>query len=150
MKNRKGTPDIISGLMTGSVANDKKPASNKTINTVNNKPISTADLVAPEDLINNKTIEPASNKAIKQVNLNAGEQESNKSSSNDSKEKVTFNLSNTIIDALDDAWITLRRSKLNDTQRITKTLIVEAAVKLALSEFEERGELSELYRSLKL
>lgn len=149
MRNRKDTPDIISGLMSGSPAAEKKPASNKTINTDDHKAISAKVDLTPEKLINNKAINIASNKTIKQYDIKSCELESNKDLDNGLKEKVTFNLSTTTIEALDDAWIILRRSKLKDTQRITKTLIVETAIKLALVELDKEGELSELFRQLK-
>lgn len=141
MRSRKGTPDIISGLMTGSASTDKIPTSNKAINIVDNKAVDTASNIGLENLPNSKTFEVDSNKTLKQSDLKACKLESN---------KVTFNLSLSTIQALDDAWIMLRRSKLSDAQRVTKTLIVEMAVKIALAELDENGELSELYRALKI
>jgi hypothetical protein len=72
----------------------------------------------------------------------------NKTIPNDSKEKTTFNLSLKTLEELENAWITLRR-KLKGKQKITKTLIVEKAIELALADFESKSELSSLYIELK-
>lgn len=79
-----------------------------------------------------KTIEPKSNKAIKQEN---------------NKEKTTFNLSVSTLEKLEDTWIKLRK-KIKDKSRITKTLIVERAIELAIKELEEHGESSSLFEDL--
>lgn len=65
-----------------------------------------------------------------------------------SKKKTIFNLSSKTLDALEDAWIKLRR-KLKGEQRITKTLIVERAIEIALDDFESKNEMSNLYDRLK-
>jgi hypothetical protein len=117
-------------------------------------------------------IEPASNKAIKQANLKATEQESNgfhreeqesnktiklvknKAIKQDSskeiiemKEKATFNLSLSILQVLEDTWLKLRR-QLKGEQRITKTVLVELALEIAIEEFESQGSDSRLYKKL--
>ncbi len=51
------------------------------------------------------------------------------------------------LNALEDAWVLLRR-KLKGTQRITKTLIVEKAIEIALDDLESKSELSELYHRI--
>lgn len=63
------------------------------------------------------------------------------------KEKSTFNLSNTTIDSLDDAWMQLRRL-LKGKQRVTKTLIVEKAIEAVLDDLKELNEQSTLYKKL--
>lgn len=132
---RKNTPDILANLM-GSVEAPKKQESNKAIKRVNNKAILKKPEIAKEPIINHKAIKsvekPESNNAI----MDAG------------KEKTTFNLSVKTLDALEDAWIKLRR-KLKGEQRVTKTLIVEKAIEIALADFESKSELSDLYDSLK-
>jgi hypothetical protein len=64
------------------------------------------------------------------------------------KEKTTFNLSQHTLMLLEDMWMKLRR-KLKGEQRVTKTLIVEKAIEMAIDDFESKSELSELYRKLK-
>lgn len=136
--------------MTGSSASDKTPVSNKAINMVDGKAVSITTNVDHENPSSHKVVEPASNKTLNQTDFKTCKPANNNGAESDAKEKVTFNLSNSTIQALDDAWILLRRSKLRDMQRITKTLIVEVAVKLALAELDEKGELSDLYRALKI
>lgn len=79
-----------------------------------------------------KTIEPQNHKAIKQEN---------------NKEKTTFNLSVSTLEKLEDTWIKLRK-QIRDKSRITKTLIVERAIELAIKELEENGESSALFEDL--
>jgi hypothetical protein len=79
-----------------------------------------------------KTIEKESNKTIKQEN---------------NKEKTTFNLSVSTLEKLEESWIKLRK-QIKDKGRITKTLIVERAIELAIKELEEAGEASALFRDL--
>jgi hypothetical protein len=72
---------------------------------------------------------------------------SNKAIKESAKEKTTFNLSIEAIESLEEAWIKLRR-KLKGNQRVTKTLIVEKAIEIALKDLETKKEASELYLSL--
>lgn len=64
------------------------------------------------------------------------------------KEKTTFNLSLDILEQLDNAWIKLR-NKLKGEHRITKTLIVERSIEMALDDLERKNEMSDLYTRLK-
>ncbi len=83
-------------------------------------------------------IKPATHKEIKPV--------SNNYTNVDGKEKATFNLSLHILTELEDKWVILR--KLTGSKQISKTLIVEAALEIALAEFAEEGQESKLYRSI--
>ena len=86
--------------------------------------------------------------ASKQASKQESKQESNKAITDEPKEKSTFNLSLNIIDALENTWIKLRR-KLKGEQRITKTLIVEKALEIALADFEAKSEVSSLYQKIR-
>ena len=79
-----------------------------------------------------KTVEQESNKAIKQEN---------------NKEKTTFNLSVSTLEKLEDTWIKLRK-QIKDKSRITKTLIVERALELAIKDLEEKEKSSALFQDL--
>ncbi len=65
------------------------------------------------------------------------------------KEKTTFNLSCKTLDELDDAWMRLRKKLKDESYRITKTLIVEKALEIALADLESKNEQSELFLKLK-
>lgn len=97
--------------------------------------------------INNKAIKPESNKAVihdSNKTVLQDELERNKAI----KEKVTFNLSVDLMDDLEDVRIKLRREKRSTGTRVTKTSIVEAAIKNAINDYETRGEDSDLFKSL--
>lgn len=128
---RQNTPDIFADLM-GSTTRTIEPESNKAAEPASHNTIQESVLIVSEST--------PSNKAIKQ----AVKPESNKTIMDIGKEKTTFNLSKKTLDALEDAWIKLRR-KLKGEQRITKTLIVERAIEIALDEFDAKSELSDLY-----
>lgn len=137
MKNRKSTPDIMSNLMLNqSSLIATEPANMQNVNIDSNKTVlrEQQEMISlKEDL---KEIEPASNKTVKKAIQLAV------------KEKTTFNLSQEILIELEDAWIKLRR-KLKGEQRITKTLIVEKAIKIILADFESKSELSDIFQELK-
>ena len=143
---RKNTPDIMGNLM-GTAVVDKEHKNNKAIkqesNTAikkeSNKMVQTS-IAMPKKPENNKTIIAAKNKDIQPV--------SNKEIIEPAKERSTFNLSLDTLSALDDAWMQLRR-KFKGEQRITKTLIVELALKIALGDLESKNELSDLFMQLK-
>ena len=63
------------------------------------------------------------------------------------KEKATFNLSVKSLEALEDAWIKLKR-QLKGEQRITKTAIVDMALEIVLEDLNERDSKSALYTRL--
>ena len=90
--------------------------------------------VLSELMGSSKTLEHERNKAIKHEN-------------NSEKEKATFNLSVSTLEKLEDTWVKLRK-QLKDKGRITKTLIVERAIELAIKELEEKEEGSSLFKDL--
>lgn len=143
---RKNTPDIMGNLMgTAVVGNEHKnnkaikQESNTAVKKESNKMVQTS-IAMPKKPENNKTIIAAKNKDIQPV--------SNKEIIEPAKERSTFNLSLDTLSALDDAWMQLRR-KFKGEQRITKTLIVELALKIALGDLESKNELSDLFMQLK-
>ncbi len=135
MKSRKSTPDIMSNLMNSALPVAIEPASVQILQPANNKTImqNTDEL---STFVDHKGAQPVSNKAVKTVMPSI------------TKEKTTFNLSQEIIQDLEDAWIKLRR-KLKGEQRISKTLIVEKSIKIMLADFESRSELSDIFMELK-
>ncbi len=142
--SRKSTPDIMGNLMEGTTASTAveqevlpsiKQESIKTINKENS--LNSLNKAKINDyLANPKTIQQESIKTTNKVVSKAV------------KEKTTFNLSLSTLTYLEDAWMKLRR-KLKGEVRITKTLIVEKAIEMALADFESKSELSELYNKLK-
>ena len=85
------------------------------------------------------TSEPDVKKALKQESNKA----INEESSDPSKEKATFNLSKQILQNLEEKWVRLRREL--GSKKISKTMIVEAALGIVLREYENRKQESQLY-----
>lgn len=137
MKNRKSTPDIMSNLMLNqSSLITTELQSMESVDIDSNKKVLHEEQRIISLKESHKEIEPASNKTVKKAIQLAV------------KEKTTFNLSQEILIELEDAWIKLRR-KLKGEQRITKTLIVEKAIKIILADFESKSELSDIFQELK-
>jgi hypothetical protein len=63
------------------------------------------------------------------------------------KGKTTFNISVPILEILENTRIILRRQQ-RDKVRITKTLIVERAIELAMQDLERNGEESAQYQNI--
>lgn len=131
--NRKNTPDILNNLMGGITI---EPVIMEAIQPANNKTIM-------QDIDELKVSD--NQKAIKQENMKAVKTAMPETI----KEKTTFNLSQNILLELEDAWIKLRRKIGKGEQRITKTLIVEKAIKIVLADLESRSELSDIFIELK-
>lgn len=131
--SRKQTLDILGGLMSGDTA---------TLEQVNHKEIKQE---------NNTEVKPVSNKAIKQTDNRAVSPYNNKKevaeTTEEPKEKATFNLSVRILENLEDSWIQLKR-QFKGEQRITKTQIVEKALEIALKDLKTKGERSEFFKQL--
>lgn len=127
--SRKSMPDIMANLMSSPAI---EPAISPTVKPENNKTISQDTATG----INHKAIKLDSNKEISKVLPET------------IKEKTTFNLSQNTLLNLEEIWLRLRR-KLKGEQRVTKTLIVEKAIEMAINDFESKSELSELYKKLK-
>ena len=131
---RQETPDIMSDLMHCS-----EPVNHKAIKQVNsNETEQERGMSQREEPENNKTIKLSKNKAIKQ---------DSDMEILELKEKATFNLSQDTLLKLEDAWIQLKR-QLKGEQRVTKTAIVEMALKICIEELTQKETESTLYKWL--
>jgi len=127
MSERKRTPDLLGLVMSGDIKDNKE--------------------IKQE---NHKDGEQVENKAVNEVNHTALNQESNKEIKQyeeELKEKATFNLSKQILSELEDEWINIRKA-FGGNKRITKTLIVEAALEMALEDFQAREQNGKFYSKL--
>lgn len=85
------------------------------------------------------------NVAIKQEENIKINQENNKTIKQESK-NTTFALPVSLLDKLEDNWMMLRRETKD--KRITKSLIVEKAIEVALKELETKGLESDFAKQL--
>jgi hypothetical protein len=127
---RKATPDILAEQT--DIMGDLMGTTNKA--TKDDNHIAIKQESGETTLQNSKEIKRESNKAPASEPIL-------------SKEKTTFNLSVSTLNKLEDTWMSLRR-KLKDKGRITKTLIVERAIELAIAELETKGNASALFQDL--
>jgi len=150
MSDRQATPDVMGALMDGP---SQQSSPQWKAEEGGHKAIQPEDY-QPIELPLNKTVKPESNKAIKQecnktvlqALNNAVKQESNNELEEDSKEKATFNLSVKVLEELEEKWAEIR--KLTRSKQISKTLIVEEALKIAFEEYSIKKQGSELYSRL--
>jgi len=141
--SRKATPDVL-----GEVMGSSKTESNKSIKKSKNKRVKQLENKEINPNVNNKIdksintnikkggnrkIENERNNAVKKVKNTAIFQEWNNALWQKSpKGKATFNLTVEAVDLLEETWINLRRTKR--TAKITKSLIVEKAIRNMLSD----------------
>ena len=64
--------------------------------------------------------------------------------SNSKPVKATYYFSPDTIEAIDDAWMQLRRLAGTERSSVSKSLIVETAIQMALKELERKGGKSQL------
>lgn len=127
MGDRLETPDIMSSLMS-------EPSKQE-----NNKKIK------PESTLRKKAIKPSSHKAVlKQMLLDGTDEET--AILEEPKEKATFNLPVKTLRDLEDKWMEIRR--LSGSKQISKTLIVEKAIEMALAEFDLKKQIGKFYCKL--
>lgn len=127
MADRLATPDIMSDLMSGS----REQESNKKIKQ--------------ENTPSKKAIKPSRNKTVLRQMLLDGTAETF-IAPDEPKEKATFNLSIKILRELEDSWMEIRR--LSGNKQISKTLIVEKALEMALAEFGLKKQIGKFYDKL--
>lgn len=132
---RKETPDILGDLMGGAI----KPESNNALEQDSNK-------VIKQEII--KAVKKESNKAIKpvQILIDGTEETVGKVTEEEAKEKATFNLPVKLLRELEDKCHEIR--KLCGSKQISKTLIVEEALRMAFAEFDLKRETGKFYGKL--
>lgn len=128
MSERKKTPDLLGLVMSGNDIQENKEIKqeNHKSNTRENDKIGS--------IVSNKDVKQESNKEIKNYD-------------DELKEKATFNLSKQILLELEDEWMNIRKA-FSGNKRITKTLIVEAALEMALEDFKDREQNGKFYSKL--
>jgi len=127
MADRKQTPDILGDLLGGAPrpANTSIPVSQHT-----SKPVK------------QHTVKPVSQKASKP------KQPADKDSSPEkARQKATYYLSPEALQALDEAWLSLR-SLTKARAQISKSLIVEQAILLVVEELKSKGSQSLLAKAV--
>lgn len=131
MADRKKTPDILGSLL----GDTSKPEYHNTgIPEYHND--SEPELQPTSKPVRKRTSKPARQKKAQAQAPDTAPAE---------KVKATFYLDAKTVEALEDGWIQLR--KLADNRgRISKSLIVELALDMALEELEKRGSESSLYK----
>jgi hypothetical protein len=126
MADRKQTPDIL-----GSLLGDKKPE----------------DTSKPEYHKDSKPARQLTSKPVRQQARKTGRQPTSKTASQ--KLKATYYLDVEAVEALEEAWMQLRKMASTDTRSsISKSLIVGAALQIALMELEKAGQQSQIARRI--
>ncbi len=136
MASRKSTPDIMGDLMGGIAVKEENP---KTINKESGKAVNppmskhssplAPTFSLPQPVAKEKNISP---KEIEET-LKLEE----------IKEKVTLSLPTELLSQLEDKWIELR--KLLGSKQVSKSLIIQKAIEIALYEFSESREKSSIF-----
>lgn len=133
MRDRKKTPDILGSLL-GDTSKPEYHNAGIPVHHNDSKPV----LQPTSKTVSQSTSKPARQKKAQAPNTAPAE-----------KVKATFYLDAKIVEALEDGWIQLR--KLADNRgRISKSLIVELALDMALEELKKKGSESSLCKRSQL
>ena len=138
MTDRKKTPDILGSLLGEIKESPKKMVNQNTIEPEYHK-----DGKSEEK----HTIKPARQKK----SISTPEPQVKEEETPGDKVKATYYISSEIVESLEEGWIQLRRLTPKDQRaQISKSLIVELALQVALEELESKGSESNLFkRSMK-
>lgn len=102
------------------------------------------DRVSTPDILGNIMSSQESNKAIKQEKPKEIKKTPLKDDSEvDSKEKATFNLPVSLLFELEDKCHAMR--KLCKSKQVSKTLLVEEALRIAFADFDTKNQLSKFF-----
>jgi len=148
MADRKKTPDILGSLLGEVKETPKKTEDQNTIKPEYHK------AGIPEYHKDSKpevkpTIKPVRQKAspLKDKDQIAGKEQEEAPGD---KVKATYYISSEVVEALEEGWIQLRRLTPKDHRsQISKSLIVELALQIALEELESKGSKSLLAKKAK-
>lgn len=133
MRDRKKTPDILGSLL-GDTSKPEYHNAGIPVHHNDSKPV----LQPTSKTVSQSTSKPARQKKAQAPDTAPTE-----------KVKATFYLDAKIVEALEDGWIQLR--KLADNRgRISKSLIVELALDMALEELKKKGSESSLCKRSQL
>jgi len=146
MTDRKKTPDILGSLLGEIKESPKKMVNQNTIEPEYHKdgrPEYHKDGKSEEK----HTIKPARQKK----SISTPEPQVKEEETPGDKVKATYYISSEIVESLEEGWIQLRRLTPKDQRaQISKSLIVELALQVALEELESKGSESNLFkRSMK-
>ncbi len=140
MPDRKQTPDILGDLL------GQRPAPGPK------EPLPDAGKPASQDTgipVRQHTGMPVKQQASRPARQRTGKPVS-KESSEEERLKATYYLSPATLDALEEAWLQLRRMAGSGGRgRISKSAIVEAAILQAVQELEDKEGQSQLATRLK-
>ena len=135
MRDRKKTPDILGSLL-GDTSEPEYHNAGIPVHHNDSKPV----LQPTSKPVSQSTSKPARKKKAQAPAPDITPTD---------KVKATFYLDAKTVEALEEGWIQLR--KLADNRgRISKSLIVELALDMALKELEKRGSESSLYKKSQL
>ena len=137
MADRKHTPDILGSLLGGSDQEPiKKPVNQPTIKPVDQNTIMPEyhNAGIPEGQPTIKPVKKKRETAAQQAPAKELEEAPG------DKVKATFYISSQVVEDLEAGWIKLRKLSPKETRsQVSKSLIVELAVQMALEELESKG-----------
>lgn len=139
---RKPTPDILGSLLGGAKP-DPEPEKDTSIPAYQHTGI-------PVDQPTSKPADQQAGRPARQRTKRPARQQASKTAGQketpeEEKAKATYYLSPGTVEALEEAWISLRRMASKDQKaRISKSAIVELAIQMAVEELEAKADKSRL------
>lgn len=156
MKVRKATPNIMEELLNVKVSSSSDSISKTSIPEQNNSSIPEQNNTIVSEK-HNTGIQayqytilpeyPSTGSLINDLTLSKPSEEAK--SSEDNKTKATYYISQQLIEDIDQAWFDLRKLlKPTDRGKLSKSLLVELAVKVAVEDFRKNGKNSILLQQI--
>ena len=140
MPDRKRSPDILGDLLGQKPAPEKDSQESEA-----SIPVS-QDAGIPSSQHTSKPVRQRAGRPARQQASKAAEEEP---SGAEQKLKATYYLSPEAMDALEEAWLKLRKmAGQEDRAKVSKSAIVETALLLAVAELEAKREQSQLASKL--
>jgi len=143
MADRKMTPDILGSLLGGSDQEPPKRPEDKPVSQPTIKP-EYHNTGIPAYHKDSKTVDQHTIKTVSHKKKPAKVEEAS-----GDKIKATYYIASEIVDSLEDGWIQLRKISPKEVRgQVSKSLIVELAIQMALDELKAKGKESRLVKRI--
>ena len=140
MADRKKTPDILGSLLGDT---SKTEYHNTGIPEYHNNSM-------PELQPTSKTVRKSTGKPVSKPTSKPAGQKKAEAEEPAEKVKATFYLDSKAVEALEDGWMELRKmADKKNRSRISKSLMIELALQMALEDLQKKGSDSLLAKKLR-
>jgi hypothetical protein len=146
--DRKQTPDILGSLLGDKKAEEKEEDTIKPEYHKDSKPVK-QQARKPVEKPTSKTVSQKPKKSASAAKELPEPVRESSTEASEEKLKATYYIAIDAVEALEEGWYKLRKMASTDNRTsISKSLIVETALQMALEELEKSGQKSSLAKKL--